>query len=286
MAGENFCEQLTQLLLAGAAPLASSASDEATQGSGKDRDVATADDEPAAPLLPGLSLLIQQMTNLVDEPVDASADAAAGASVIDGGAPSVPIDLLEAFAVSTSTHDDTASGASAVAALNLPAQPQSQPPAPAPPASSGPAAAASMPIDASHSGRLADSLDEQITWLADAARKGGPQQATISLHPAEWGSLQIRVDLAQDGQTTVKFDCETPQARHAIESSLGQLRELLSATVVTGAAPRFELGGGFGHPQSDRWKPGPQATDAPDDGKPAERVSTLRHPLGLLDQFA
>jgi len=288
-AGDNFGVQLMQLLLAGDTPLVGPEPGHPPELAAKADDAESTDDEPTTSLPPGLSLLIQQMSHAVDEPADASATVSGSTSGTDSGATGVLVDLLEQIAAGPSASDDVATDATTADAMNLLAQ------APPPPTSAsaatpaaGPDAAPAMsaPLDATRSERLAEALDEQITWLADAARKDGPQRATISLHPAEWGSLQIRVDLGHDGRTTVKFDCETPQARQAIESSLGQLRELLSATVVTGAAPRFELSGGFGHSQSGSWRPGPQAAGVPEEGEPVERLSITRRPLGLLDQFA
>ena len=282
-AGENFGEQLLQLLLSGDAPAESAEAGEAPKCAEKASDAASGDDEVATPLLPGLSLLIQQMTNL-DTQADASVEALNASSAIGSGEAGGLMDLLEQLAASTSANDDSTHSTLDTAALNPLSQPQQAMPAPTADANVAPTL--STPVNAAHAERFVESLDEQITWLADAARKDGPQQATISLHPAEWGSLQIRVDLAQDGRTTVKFDCETPQARQAIEASLTQLRELLSTTVVTGAAPRFELSGGFGHPQSGNWKPTPQTTNAIDVNEPVETPSIVRRSLGLLDQFA
>lgn len=287
-AAGDFGDQLLQLLLAGEAPGAIAEADEKL-GAADQLVAATEpeDDAVATVLLPGLSLLIQQMMKL-DAQTDVVADASvAPAAIGDGPAPGLA-GLLDSLAASTSANDDA--GQPLIAAMSDPVIDPSTPslPAAAPPATHATAAPTpSAPLAAAHPERLAEALDERITWLADAARKDGPQQATISLHPAEWGSLQIRVDLAPDGCATVKFDCETPQARQAIESSLTQLRELLSTTVVTGAAPRFELSGGFGHSQSGSAKPRTQASTI-DDGDAVESLALapVRRPLGLLDQFA
>ncbi len=145
------------------------------------------------------------------------------------------------------------------------------------------------PVPATHSAALADSLGERITWLADAGAKEGIQQARIELHPAEWGSLQIRIDLDRDGNTKVAFDFETPQARKAVEASLPQLRELLSTSVVTGAAPKFELSGGLGQQsQSGHWQAAssPSTSVADDEPASAEVKLVVSRRNGLFDQFA
>lgn len=291
MAGDDFGEQLLQLLMAGEAPLAGEDTGESPKRLEVSSEAASGDDESSMPLLPGLSLLIPTLAN-ADAALETSAEAPNAASapiaVASGGAgvltELLEQDLAEQLAAVTSANDDSAASRLDIAALTQLPQTQqtTQPPAP----DAGLAASRPTPLDAAHAERFAESLDERITWLADAARKDGSQQATISLHPAEWGSLQIRVDLTQDGRTTVKFDCETPQARQAIEASLTQLRELLSTTVVSGAAPRLELSGGFGHQQSGAWKPATPTTVMPDEGEPVERLSIARRPLGLLDQFA
>ena len=291
MAGDNFGEQLLQLLMAGEAPLAGADTGESPKNLEESSEAAPGDDESPMPLLPGLSLLIQTLAN-ADAAPETSAEAPSAASApiaVANGGTGVLADLLEQNQLEQLSAVTDANAASVtstldVAALTQPPQTQQTTQLPAPDA--GLAASRPTPLDAAHAERFAESLDERITWLADAARKSGPQQATISLHPAEWGSLQIRVDLAQDGRTTVKFDCETPQARQAIEASLTQLRELLSTTVVSGAAPRFELSGGFGHQQSGAWKPATPTIATPDEGDPVERLSIARRPLGLLDQFA
>lgn len=291
MAGGNFGEQLLQLLMAGDAPLVGADSGESPEHLEESSEAASDDDESPMPLLPDLSLLIQTLAN-ADAAPETSAEAPNAASapiaVASGGAgvltELLEQDLAEQLAAVTDANDASTTSTLDIAALTQ--APQTQQTMPPPASNASTAASMPTPLDAAHAERFAESLDERITWLADAARKDGPQQATISLHPAEWGSLQIRVDLTQDGRTTVKFDCETPQARQAIEASLTQLRELLSTTVVSGAAPRFELSGGFGHQQSGAWKPATPTIATPDEGEPLERLSIARRPLGLLDQFA
>jgi flagellar hook-length control protein FliK len=291
MAGDDFGEQLLQLLMAGDATLAGADTGESPKRLEESSEAASDDDESPMSLLPGLSLLIQTLAN-ADAALETSAEAPNAASApiaVANGGTGVLADLLEQnqleqLSAVTDANDASTTSTLDVAALTQPPQTQQTMPPPASNAST--AASMPTPLDAAHAERFAESLDERITWLADAARNSGPQQATISLHPAEWGSLQIRVDLAQDGRTTVKFDCETPQARQAIEASLTQLRELLSTTAVSGAAPRFELSGGFGHQQSGAWKPATPTTVMPDEGEPVERLSIARRPLGLLDQFA
>jgi flagellar hook-length control protein FliK len=161
---------------------------------------------------------------------------------------------------------------------------------------SAPAAAASPPPALLH-GDNAEPLAERIVWMADTARAQngqGLQEARISLHPAELGSLQIRIRIDADGGTQVSFDVETPQARQAIEASLPQLRDLLSTQTVNAAAaaPSFELSGGLSQQQQQGWQqPQPRADTAAgfvnegSDPVPAS-ITMIRRGKGLLDQFA
>jgi flagellar hook-length control protein FliK len=56
----------------------------------------------------------------------------------------------------------------------------------------------------------------------------GIQSADLKLSPAELGPLHIRIDV-QDGTASVWFQAAHPATRAALEQSLPQLRDLLSA---------------------------------------------------------
>lgn len=146
-------------------------------------------------------------------------------------------------------------------------------------------------------GEIVEPLAEQIVWMTDSAKlqAGGLQEARINLHPAELGSLQIRVQIDSNGNAKVLFDVETPQARQAIESSLPQLRELLSSQVVMATHSSFELSGGLSQqPSSSDAQQRPSQTPAanpdgelsPTDAPSVEPVRITRQRVGLLDQFA
>jgi flagellar hook-length control protein FliK len=146
-------------------------------------------------------------------------------------------------------------------------------------------------------GEIVEPLAEHIVWMTDSAKlqAGGLQEARINLHPAELGSLQIRVQIDSNGNAKVLFDVETPQARQAIESSLPQLRELLSSQVVMATHSSFELSGGLSQqPSSSDAQQRPSQTPAanpdgelsPTDAPSVEPVRITRQRVGLLDQFA
>lgn len=146
-------------------------------------------------------------------------------------------------------------------------------------------------------GEIVEPLAEQIVWMTDSAKlqAGGLQEARINLHPAELGSLQIRVQIDSNGNAKVLFDVETPQARQAIESSLPQLRELLSSQVVMATHSSFELSGGLSQqPSSSDAQQRPSQAPAanpdgelsPTDAPSLEPARITRQRVGLLDQFA
>lgn len=145
-------------------------------------------------------------------------------------------------------------------------------------------------------GELAEPLAERIVWMSDTARANGGnalQEARISLHPAGLGSLQIRVQLADDGSTKVSFDVQTPQARQAIEASLPQLRELLAPNLVNAATASFQLSGGLSQQQQQSSSQSQTARSAWSVQSESEVVevqsvtsATARRRIGLLDQFA
>lgn len=176
-------------------------------------------------------------------------------------------------------------------ATDLPAAIMTAPPAPTPIVSTPVAPVAlthSMP--APDPGQWAEPLADRIVWLAagageDAAGRG-VREARIELHPAEWGSMQIRVELGADGRTKVSFNVETAQARAAIESSLPQLRDLLGTQSVHSAAPSFELSGGGSHQQRSATPISSRTERDSDDIDDTVPVTRLRSMSGLIDQFA
>jgi flagellar hook-length control protein FliK len=158
-------------------------------------------------------------------------------------------------------------------------------------------AAPTAPSQPPAHGELAEPLAERIVWMTDTARAQGgtgTQEARISLHPAELGSLQIRVEMSHDGSTKVSFDVQTPQARQAIEASLPQLRDLLSPNAVNAASTTFELSGGLSQQQQSRQSSAQtfsasSASSSVTDDSSGSEVSmrpTMRALVGLLDQFA
>jgi flagellar hook-length control protein FliK len=82
----------------------------------------------------------------------------------------------------------------------------------APPASAAPAAAAGI--------QLVKQIAEQIGLLGGQ----GKSDFQLQLNPASLGRLHVRLTM-EDGAMTVRMTAQTPEARSAIESNLGQLRQ-------------------------------------------------------------
>jgi flagellar hook-length control protein FliK len=95
---------------------------------------------------------------------------------------------------------DTASGTLATPATSTALQPQTS------------------TLDA---GELPQRLGERLRWLID----DGVQEARLQLHPADLGSIDIRVRVDDVGTAHVWFAAEHPAARAALETALPQLRE-------------------------------------------------------------
>lgn len=69
---------------------------------------------------------------------------------------------------------------------------------------------------------------EIVLQVRTAARaSGGLHEATLQLHPAELGRLQVTIN-AEGDQARVVFTADNPLAKDAIEASLPRLRDLLA----------------------------------------------------------
>jgi flagellar hook-length control protein FliK len=71
-------------------------------------------------------------------------------------------------------------------------------------------------------------LSDRVHLLLHATTDGDINEARIQLHPSEMGSIQIHVRVGSDG-ADVRFAATHPDVRHALESSLPRLRELLAS---------------------------------------------------------
>lgn len=148
---------------------------------------------------------------------------------------------------------------------------------PAMPGSAAPAAAPAPPPPGALDTRQADwtqALGEHIAWSLDAQ-----QDAVIELHPAELGSLNVRVEMrGNDAQVTIVAG--TPAARELLQQSLPQLRELLSVQGLNLARAQIERPAGAGFGQSNQ-----TGSDGRERGMPSRGRRALTGLL-LVDSYA
>ncbi len=71
--------------------------------------------------------------------------------------------------------------------------------------------------------RWGNAVSEKVVWMMSAQIK----EAAIKLNPANLGSIEIKISLADD-QASVAFNVHNSQAKEALESALPRLREMLA----------------------------------------------------------
>jgi flagellar hook-length control protein FliK len=109
----------------------------------------------------------------------------------------------------------------------------------------------------------------------------GIHSADLKLSPAELGPLHIRIDV-QDGTASVWFQAAHPATRAALEQSLPQLRDLLSAQGMS----LGDSGVNRGPPRDPT--PARSSGIAPAPVEPAAAVVSAETPVrvGLVDAYA
>ncbi len=128
-------------------------------------------------------------------------------------------------------------------------------------------------------------LGERLAWLVQEGR----HDARIKLHPAELGSIDIR--LSVDGEAT-RVSLVSPHAavRDALEQALPRLREILGhggfdlSQVDIGAGDARSHGDFGRHPLPSVARPGFAALA--DEAEPVALHVAMRLPHGLVDTFA
>jgi len=78
-----------------------------------------------------------------------------------------------------------------------------------------------------HSNEWSQNFGEKIVWMA----KNDHQSAQININPPQLGPVQITLQINGD-QATATFASPHPEVRQAIESSLTQLKEMLSGAGI------------------------------------------------------
>lgn len=150
-------------------------------------------------------------------------------------------------------------------------QPAPTPPAAPPAPVTSPPPALPSPLDASALDWSA-ALGEHIAWRVDQ----GEGEAQVELHPAELGSLTIRVE-TQGDQARVSIVAAESAARDLLQQSLPQLRELLMAQGLQ-----------LTRAQVDRPSPRGQGEAGGSPGRPAETLAPRRRitQIALVDAYA
>ncbi|WP_458542656.1 flagellar hook-length control protein FliK [Ramlibacter sp.] len=135
-----------------------------------------------------------------------------------------------------------------------------------------------------------EQVGQKIVWMVG----GGEQSASLTLNPPDLGPMQVVLSVNGD-QASVAFSSAHQEVRHALESALPRLREMMdqsglslgSATVSAG-----NPGQGQGQDQSQGNGGGPRfaARDTAADTEPVEaprvRRTTVIGDNGMVDTFA
>ncbi|MFN4325861.1 MAG: flagellar hook-length control protein FliK [Azonexus sp.] len=129
---------------------------------------------------------------------------------------------------------------------------------------------------------------EKLVWMA----RNDQQTAQINLNPPQLGPLQVTLHLNGD-QATAVFASPHAEVRQAIESSLPQLRDMLSATGIT--LGDTNVGANLAQQNQNPAFPLPNRAQSPlenailpaNDNAPVAGTATpLHHGRGLVDLFA
>ena len=142
-----------------------------------------------------------------------------------------------------------------------------------------------LPTTPSQQPVFEQALGERLAWLVQEGR----HDARIKLHPAELGSIDIR--LSVDGEAT-RVSLSSPHAavRDALEQALPRLRELLGHGGFD--LSQVDIGAGDARSHGDFGRgalpsvTGPDFAAVADEAEPVALHVALRLPQGLVDTFA
>jgi flagellar hook-length control protein FliK len=134
----------------------------------------------------------------------------------------------------------------------------------------------------------ADAFSERVLTMAGKQ----VQRAEIRLHPAELGSVQIRISV-EDDATTLSFTAQSAVARDAIEQALPRLRELFADSGLTLGNATVSGNGARQHEGEEALATATAAeadaqsgTDADHAGQDTTARQLLRSANRLIDTFA
>lgn len=133
-------------------------------------------------------------------------------------------------------------------------------------------------------------VGQKVVWMV----AGGEQSASLTLNPPDLGPLQVVLSVNGD-QASVAFSSSHQDVRHALESALPRLREMMGESGIALGNATVDAGAGQRQPQ-DSWQgmggqrasSGDGALGAADD-TPVPRTATRTTVLGergMVDTFA
>jgi flagellar hook-length control protein FliK len=181
-------------------------------------------------------------------------------------------DTTSGDALATASHDSLLAGDALLATANNARA------APTP-------ATVAVPTNPAQQPAFEQALGERLAWLVQEGR----HDARIKLHPAELGSLDIRLSL--DGDST-RISLASPHAavRDALEQAVPRLRELLGSAGLD--LSQVNVGTGDARSHGDLARPatpslaGHEHFAPADDAAAHARTLAIRLPQGLVDTFA
>jgi flagellar hook-length control protein FliK len=128
--------------------------------------------------------------------------------------------------------------------------------------------------------------DETVNKLAQIVVTRN-ERAELKLNPAELGPVSIRVEMHAGDQASILIVAASPETRSALEQSLPQLRDLLSAQGITLGQASVQDGNAQRDPTPSPGQPGERA-DTETTPAPRDNVVHLaaRRADHLVDLFA
>ena len=168
-------------------------------------------------------------------------------------------------------------------ALTAPPQLQLQPAA-------MPAQAAEMLAPRVGSQGWDQALGQKVVWMVSS----DVQSASLTLNPPDLGPLQVVLHVS-DNQATANFTAAQPEVRHALESALPKLREMLGDAGIQLSQANVNAGNPNSNPQHAFGQPQQSSRSGGAGGQPGEnsdapvvragRGQTIASGRGLVDTF-
>lgn len=127
-------------------------------------------------------------------------------------------------------------------------------------------------------------LGQKVIWMA----KGAEQTATLTLNPPDLGPMQITLNVSNN-HATATFTAHQPEVRHALETSMPRLREMLNEAGIQLGQSNVSAGSpnqqGAGESRQGNRRAG-QAVDTIDAAVHVSHVPVPAGDAGIVDTFA